>query len=159
MELVQNKPLTIVMLQDGTRLFAQWTKEAVTKKAEQDNYIEIQGNMISTVKGNIRTIRDATDIEYYEFHVLESLPPNIMEKMHSIIGKIYDSKVTNVTLEALIRKQKQIEDEENYKKGWLTSQEKENRRKQVARMNQIMVEKWLITKGDADRIIGKILLG
>jgi hypothetical protein len=157
MELTRNTPLSIIILQDWTRLFAQAEKSKLQARIQKDDFIEIQWEIVSTVKGNIRTIRDATDIEYYEFHVLDKLPPSIMEKMHSIIWKLYDNKVTNVTLIWLINKQKSIQDEEEYRKWWLTPQEKENRRKQVERMNQIMVEKWLLTPWDASRIIGKIL--
>lgn len=159
MELTRNTPLSIIILQDWARLFAQAEKSKLQARIQKDDFIEIQWEIVSTVKGNIRTIRDATDIEYYEFHILDKLPPSIMEKMHSIIWKLYDNKVTNVSLIWLINKQKSIQDEEEYRKWLLTPQEKENRRKQVERMNQIMVEKWFITEWDASRIIGNILIG
>ena len=156
MELTQTQPLSIVILQDWQRLFAKADKEKVKAKAEKDEYIEIQWEIVSTVRGNIRTIRDATDIEYYEFFVLDKLPQAVMEKMHISIGRLHESK-TNVSLTSLLSHQKRLEDEENFKRWWLTPLEKENRRKQVIRMNKIMVDKWIMTSWDVERIVNKML--
>lgn len=162
MELTQSKPLSIVILQDWTRLFAQANKENITheiKRLEQTkwDYIKIQDQMISTVKGNIRTIRDADDAEYYEFFILEKLPLEVMEKMQILLSKLYEEK-KKVSLLALLNYQKKIEDEQQYK-WWkaLTPEEKENRRHNVMRMNEILVNKWFMAQSDADRITKKIL--
>lgn len=157
MEIIQSKPLSMVILQDWTRLFAQAEKEKVRAKAEKDDFIQIQEQVISTVKGNIRTIRDATDAEYYEFFILDKLPFEVMEKMNIMLSKIYEDK-KKVSLLSLLNYQKRIEDEEQYK-PWksLTPEEKENRRYNVMRMNEILVKKWVIQQSDADRIIKKIL--
>lgn len=161
MEITRTTPLSIVILQDWSKLFAESDKESLAKyltDSKKYPYINIQWQMISTVTGNIRTIRDANDIEYYEYHILEKLPFSIFEKMHSIIWKLYDNKVTNVTLLSLINKQKTIQDEENYKKWkWLTPEEKENRRYNIMKVNAILVSKWILTQRDSDRIMAKIM--
>lgn len=156
MELTQTQPLSIVILQDGTRLFAETVKEVLSSEVLKRDYIEIEWSMISTVKWNIRTIRDATDLEYYEHFILEKLPYEVMERMHDAIGKINEQKKT-LSLQAIVSHQKRIQDELSHKKGTLTPQEKENRRYNVMRMNDILVKKWVIKQSDADRIIGKIL--
>lgn len=156
MELTQTKPLAIVILQDGTRLFAEATKENLSIEVMKREYIEIQWSMISTVKWNIRTIRDATDPEYYEFFILEHLPYDVMERMHDALGKIHDSK-KSITLQAIISHQKRIEDELSYKKWDISPEEKENRRYNVMKVNEVLVKKWILSRESADRIIKKIL--
>lgn len=156
MEITQTRPLTIVILQDGTRLFAETTKEKITIDSQKNDFLQIQGNMISTVRWNIRTIRDATDAEYYEFFILEKLPIEVMEKMHIMLGKIYEEK-TRPTLLALLNYQKTVQENKRVESWNLTPQEKENRRHNVIKLNEVLVKKWFLTQMDSDRIIKKIL--
>lgn len=156
MELKQTRPLSIVILQDGVRLFAETTKDQIAIDSEKNWFLSIQGNMISTVKGNIRTIRDATDPEYYEFFILDKLPPPVIERMHEALAKIHAINKP-ISLMAIISYQKRIEEELSQKRWWLTPEEKENRRYNVMRMNEILVTRWFFKQIDADRIMLKIL--
>ncbi len=143
MEITQSKPLSMVILKDLTRLFAETKKEYLTmyvKNSKDYPYLEIQGQMVSTVTGNIRTIRDSTDAEYYEFFILDKLPFEVMEKMHSSLTKINENN-TKVSLLSLFNHQRRIEDELRMEKSVLTPEEKENRRYNVMRMNDILVKK------------------
>jgi hypothetical protein len=155
-EIVQQQPLTILILQDWSRLFAQTNKEQILSDSLKKEFLNINWNIISTVKWNIRTIRDATDAEYYEFFILDKLPFEVMEKMHSSLTKINENN-TKVSLLSLLNHQRTIEDELRMEKWVLTPEEKENWRHIVMRMNDILVKKWVIKKEDADRIINKIL--
>jgi len=155
MEITQTRPLSIVILQDGSRLFAETTKEQIAIDAQKNSFLKIQWQMISTVTGNIRTIRDSNDAEYYEFFVLDHLPPAIMERMSDTLARIHESK-QDVTLSAIISRQKRYEEELEYTRG-ITPQDKENRRKQIIRMNNLLVEKGVMTHEDADRITKNIL--
>jgi len=155
-DITQTQPLTIVILQDWSRLFAQTTKDQVLSDSQKKEFLNINWNIISTVKWNIRTIRDATDAEYYEFFVLENLSLKVMEKMHVLLSKIYENK-TKSSLLWLLNYQKRIEEEIRMEKWDLTPEEKENRRYNVIRVNELLVKKWVLTQKDADRIIKKIL--
>jgi len=155
-DIVQQKPLSIIILRDWSRLFAQTTKEQILSDSLKKEFLNINWNIISTVKGNICTIRDATDAEYYEFFILDKLPFEVMEKMHSSLTKINENN-TKVSLLSLLNHQRRIEDELWMEKWVLTPEQKENRRHNVMRMNEILVKKWVIKQEDADRIINKIL--
>jgi len=155
-EIVQQQPLAIIILQDWSRLFAQTTKEQILSDSLKKEFLNINWEIISTVKWNIRTIRDATDAEYYEFFILDKLPFEVMEKMHSSLSKINENN-TKVSLLSLLNHQRRIEDDLRMEKWVLTPEEKENRRNNVMRLNEILVKKWVLTQNDADRIINKIL--
>lgn len=155
-DIVQQQPLTIIILQDWSRLFAQTTKEQILSDSLKKEFLNINWEIISTVKWNIRTIRDATDAEYYEFFILDKLPNDVMEKMHSSLLKINENW-TKVSLLSLLNHQRRVEDEVRMEKWILTSEEKENRRYNVMRVNDILVKKWVLEQKDADRVINKIL--
>ncbi len=155
-DIVQQQPLTIIILQDWSRLFAQTTKEQILSDSLKKEFLNINWEIISTVKWNIRTIRDATDAEYYEFFILDKLPNDVMEKMHSSLLKINENW-TKVSLLSLLNHQRRVEDEVRMEKWILTPEEKENRRYNVMRVNDILVKKGVLEQKDADRVINKIL--
>ena len=155
-DITQTQSLSIVILQDWSKLFAQATMEQILSDSQKKEFLSINGEIISTVKWNIRTIRDATDAEYYEYFVLDKLPQEVMEKMHVTLWHINENK-TKASFASLLSHQKRIEEEMRREKWDLTPLEKENRRHNVMRMNEVLVTKWFLTQMDSDRIIKKIL--
>jgi len=101
------KPLCIIHQSNDKKIFVEMEVSELDQKM-QNSYMIINGQRISTARNLIRQYWPATPIEYYQYFVLPSLPPEIKSRMEDIFARMPPEVMEKISLDTIIAKQESL---------------------------------------------------
>lgn len=103
------KPLCTIHCSNDEVIFVEMTVDNLDKKMENSYMILDDWTRLSTARNLIRGYWPATAVEYYEYHVVPSLPDKTRMFMQDLLARLPEESKKKATLETILKKQSEFE--------------------------------------------------
>ena len=110
--ITENKPLCSIHCSNDRIILVEMTPKQLDEKMENAYMILDDWTRLSTARNLIRQYWPASSIEYYEYFIVPSLPDKISSRMKDMLWRLPDDVKKKVSLQALLIKQKEFENEQ-----------------------------------------------